>query len=69
MRNAIIAAAVMAAGFSTSALAQDLTVGVSWSNFQEERWKRDEAAIRAALDEAGAEYVSTDAQSSSAKQL
>ncbi|MBL3574218.1 D-xylose ABC transporter substrate-binding protein [Rhodovulum sulfidophilum] len=49
--------------------AQDLTVGVSWSNFQEERWKTDEAAIRAALDAAGAEYVSTDAQSSSAKQL
>jgi D-xylose transport system substrate-binding protein len=54
---------------SAAAYAQDLTVGVSWSNFQEERWKRDEAAIRAALDEAGAEYVSTDAQSSSAKQL
>ncbi|MCW2304672.1 D-xylose transport system substrate-binding protein [Rhodovulum sulfidophilum] len=49
--------------------AQDLTVGVSWSNFQEERWKTDEAAIRDALDAAGAEYVSTDAQSSSAKQL
>ncbi|WP_143540972.1 D-xylose ABC transporter substrate-binding protein [Rhodovulum sulfidophilum] len=49
--------------------AQDLTVGVSWSNFQEERWKTDEAAIRAALGAAGAEYVSTDAQSSSAKQL
>ncbi|UOM37000.1 D-xylose ABC transporter substrate-binding protein [Acuticoccus sp. I52.16.1] len=50
-------------------MAQDLTVGVSWSNFQEERWKTDEAAIKAALDEAGAAYVSTDAQSSSAKQL
>ena len=24
------------------------TVGVSWSNFQEERWKTDEAAIKAA---------------------
>ncbi|RAI00903.1 D-xylose ABC transporter substrate-binding protein [Acuticoccus sediminis] len=53
----------------SSALAQDLTVGVSWSNFQEERWKTDESAIKAALDEAGAAYVSTDAQSSSAKQL
>ncbi|MBL3570071.1 D-xylose ABC transporter substrate-binding protein [Rhodovulum sulfidophilum] len=50
-------------------LAQDLTVGVSWSNFQEERWKTDEAAIKSALDAAGAKYVSTDAQSSSAKQL
>ncbi len=52
-----------------TATAQDMTVGVSWSNFQEERWKTDEAAIKAALDEAGAAYVSTDAQSSSAKQL
>ncbi|MCL6282420.1 D-xylose ABC transporter substrate-binding protein [Ruegeria sp. 2012CJ41-6] len=52
---------------STAAFAQ--TVGVSWSNFQEERWKTDEAAIVAALDAAGAEYVSADAQSSSSKQL
>ncbi|WP_254683830.1 D-xylose ABC transporter substrate-binding protein [Ruegeria sp. AD91A] len=45
------------------------TVGVSWSNFQEERWKTDEAAIKAALEAGGAEYISSDAQSSSAKQL
>ncbi len=64
---ATISAAAMLAG--SAAFAQDLTVGVSWSNFQEERWKRDEAAIRSALDEAGAGYVSTDAQSSAAKQL
>nr|WP_217351644.1 D-xylose ABC transporter substrate-binding protein [Ruegeria sp. HKCCD8929] len=54
---------------STAAFAQDLTIGVSWSNFQEERWKTDEAAIKGALDAAGATYVSADAQSSSAKQL
>ncbi|MEE4120374.1 MAG: D-xylose ABC transporter substrate-binding protein [Paracoccaceae bacterium] len=65
---ATLSAAAVLLG-SAAAYAQDLTVGVSWSNFQEERWKRDEGAIRAALDEAGAEYVSTDAQSSSAKQL
>jgi D-xylose transport system substrate-binding protein len=69
MRNPILAAVIATVGFSSAALAQDLTVGVSWSNFQEERWATDEAAIRAALDEAGATYVSTDAQSSSAKQL
>ena len=34
---------------SFAAMAKDLTVGVSWSNFQEERWKTDEAAIKAAL--------------------
>jgi D-xylose transport system substrate-binding protein len=49
--------------------AHGVTVGVSWSNFQEERWKTDEAAIQAALEAAGAEYISADAQSSSAKQL
>ncbi|MEM1267650.1 MAG: D-xylose ABC transporter substrate-binding protein [Pseudomonadota bacterium] len=46
-----------------------VTVGVSWSNFQEERWKTDEAAIKGALEAAGATYISADAQSSSAKQL
>ena len=50
----LIASAVLASGLATSAFAQDLTVGVSWSNFQEERWKTDEAAIKAALDAAGA---------------
>lgn len=63
--SALIAGAVL----GTAAMAQDLTVGVSWSNFQEERWKTDEAAIKQALDAMGAAYVSADAQSSSAKQL
>ncbi len=71
MHKSIIAAAIAVVGFNSAALAQsdNLTVGVSWSNFQEERWKTDEAAIRQALDAAGATYVSADAQSSSAKQL
>ena len=68
MHKSILAAVALAAGLSTSAYAQT-KVGVSWSNFQEERWKTDEAAIKAALAAAGAEYVSADAQSSSAKQL
>ncbi|WP_239495949.1 D-xylose ABC transporter substrate-binding protein [Yoonia maritima] len=53
----------------TFAEGHSMTVGVSWSNFQEERWKTDEGAIKAALEAAGAEYVSADAQSSAAKQL
>ena len=69
MRNLFIAAAALTTAFTTTALAADLTVGVSWSNFQEERWKTDEAAMVAALDAAGAKYVSADAQSSSSKQL
>ena len=67
MRKVLLAAVVATAGLSTASFAQ--TVGVSWSNFQEERWKTDEAAIKGALEAAGATYVSTDAQSSSAKQL
>lgn len=63
------AAVAFGVSLSTAAFAADMTVGVSWSNFQEERWKTDEAAIKAALDAAGAEYISADAQSSAAKQL
>ncbi|MFC7705891.1 D-xylose ABC transporter substrate-binding protein [Plastorhodobacter daqingensis] len=69
MHKTVLAAVLATAGFSVAAQAQDITVGVSWSNFQEERWKTDEAAIRAALEEAGARYISADAQSSSSKQL
>ncbi|MEJ6392108.1 D-xylose ABC transporter substrate-binding protein [Gymnodinialimonas sp. 2305UL16-5] len=65
----VLAAGTLAATMSTAALAQDITVGVSWSNFQEERWQTDEAAIVAALEAAGAGYLSADAQSSSARQL
>ncbi len=44
-------------------------VGVSWSNFQEERWKTDEAAIKAQLSKTGASYISADAGGSPEKQL
>ena len=46
----------------------EITVGVSWSNFQEERWKTDEAAMVAELERLGATYLSADAQSSVEKQ-
>lgn len=70
MKKLLVAAAAVAGlTLSSATFAQDLTVGVSWSNFQEERWKTDEAAIKGALDAAGAAYVSSDAQSSSSKQL
>ncbi len=69
MRKTLLAAVMAVTGFSSAALAEGLTVGVSWSNFQEERWKTDEAAIKAALEAAGATYVSADAQASAAKQL
>ncbi len=71
MTKSVLLATAVVALAGSMALAQDdpITVGVSWSNFQEERWKTDEAAIQEALEAAGAEYVSADAQSSSTKQL
>mgnify|MGYP001045793823 CR=1 FL=1 len=66
-KTTVFAAAILGATMATSAIAQ--TVGVSWSNFQEERWKTDEAALVAALEAGGASYVSADAQSSASKQL
>ena len=59
-----IALSLAAAG----AFAQ-VTVGVSWSNFQEERWKTDEAAIKTQLEKLGAKYISADAAGSPEKQL
>jgi len=56
------------AAFGTLASAQAV-VGVSWSNFQEERWKTDEAAIKAELQKLGAKYVSADAGGSPEKQI
>ena len=60
--------AVALALAATGAFAQTV-VGVSWSNFQEERWKTDEAAIKAQLEKLGAKYVSADAAGSPEKQL
>ena len=55
----------MAAG---SSFAQ-LVVGVSYDAFQEERWKTDEAAIKAELAKSGAKYIMSDAGTSAEKQL
>jgi D-xylose transport system substrate-binding protein len=66
-----LVAALVLVGAIGSAQAQQRgpVIGVSWSNFQEERWKTDEAAIKAAIERAGGTYLSADAQSSPAKQL
>ncbi|WP_298436977.1 D-xylose ABC transporter substrate-binding protein [uncultured Jannaschia sp.] len=71
MKKILTATALATATLTHAAFADGHApvVGVSWSNFQEERWKTDEAAIRAALEEAGASYISADAQSSASKQL
>ncbi len=48
----------------------DLTVGVSWNNFNEERWaKADEKAMKEVFDAEGITYISTDAGSSPEQQV
>ena len=60
-----------AATETTAAAADDeLIVGVSWNNYNEERWaKWDEPDIKAALEAAGATYISSDAGSSAEQQI
>jgi D-xylose transport system substrate-binding protein len=65
--GALLGAALLGASALAGA-AQAQVIGVSWSNFQEERWKTDEAAIKAAIAAGGGTYVSA-AQSSASKQL
>jgi len=67
--GALLAGAALSFCFIALAHAKGKVIGVSWSNFQEERWKTDEAAIKAAIAEAGDKYISADAQSSAQKQL
>jgi D-xylose transport system substrate-binding protein len=62
-----LAAAIV--GTATVAAQAQTIVGVSWSNFQEERWKTDEKAIKEQLAKAGAAYASADAGGSPEKQL
>jgi D-xylose transport system substrate-binding protein len=68
--TASVAPAASASGAPASgATAAGCIVGVSWNNYQEERWaKWDEPAIKAALAAAGATYISNDAKSSAATQ-
>ena len=55
---------------TTEAMSDELIVGVSWNNYNEERWaKWDEPDIKAALDAAGATYISSDAGSSVEQQI
>lgn len=59
-RNLLLAEAV-AAGLisSTAAFAKSRgpAVGPSWSNFQEECWKSDKAAIKAAIETSGGIFL------------
>ena len=69
LATAVLAGAALSFCFVAGAEAKGKVIGVSWSNFQEERWKTDEAAMKAAIAAAGDKYISADAQSSAQKQL
>ena len=71
MKKTIIAmmAAGLALGVATApVMAKGKTIAVSWKTFQEERWKTDDAAIKAVVEAAGDKYITSDAQGSAQKQ-
>jgi len=56
-------------GGGTGGTAAGCTVGVSWNNYQEERWaKWDEPAMKKAIEAGGGKYISNDAKSSAETQ-
>src|SRR5215467_706422 len=68
---AVVGAAMLAGSLPGALHAQPAgcVVGVSWNNFQEERWaKWDEPAIKAAIEAGGGTYISNDAKSSAETQ-
>jgi len=61
--------ATTAAG-TTQASGDELVIGVSWNNYNEERWaKWDEPDMKAAIEAGGGRYISTDAGSSAEQQI
>jgi hypothetical protein len=62
-------AADTGAAASGGAAEGDCVVGVSWNNYQEERWaKWDEPALKEAIEAGGGSYISNDAKSSAETQ-
>ena len=58
------------AAVTTTGAADELIIGVSWNNYNEERWaKWDEPDMKAAIEAGGGRYISTDAGSSAEKQI
>lgn len=59
-----------AAATTTAPPAEEIIVGVSWNNYNEERWaKWDEPDMVAAIEAGGGSYISTDAGSSAEQQI
>ena len=64
------AATPAATAGATGGTSEGCTVGMSWNNYQEERWaKWDEPALKAAIEAGGGEYTSNDAGSSEETQI
>ena len=63
-------AAPTSAATSAPSASAGCTVGMSWNNYQEERWaKWDEPALKAAIEAGGGTYTSNDAGSSEETQV
>ena len=55
---------------TTEATDDEIIIGVSWNNYNEERWALwDEPAIKAAIEAEGGTYISADAGSSEEQQI
>lgn len=66
----LLTGVALATGVSVVARADDKPiVAVSWFKFADERWKIDEAGIKAGLEGSGMQYVSADAANSDEKQV
>ena len=65
---ALMTAGLMLGAATTTTMAAGKTIAVSWKTFQEERWKTDDAAIKAVVEAAGDKYITSDAQGSAQKQ-
>ena len=68
MVRSVVTAGVALALLAGTAQAAGPKIGMSWANYQEERWKIDERGLREELVRKGATLVTTDAQSSTERQ-
>jgi D-xylose transport system substrate-binding protein len=67
---AVILAACTSESPGASAGGEGCIVGVSWNDYDQERWKKaDEPAIKEAVEAAGGSYIKTDARDSSEQQI
>jgi D-xylose transport system substrate-binding protein len=68
--TALVLGACNATGSTAPGGGGSCLVGVSWNNYDQERWKKaDEPAIKKAIAAGGGTYTSTDAHDSSDQQL